>query len=306
LPYAPELLEIGVGFAPFDQEPDAIGEHVYVVPTDTICRNDIALVRLDREISIAPRGMRLTTATLPGEEIMAIGYGMKDVSEAGRYERAGVEIQAVGPSTLYPEGRGTYPRTFSVGPAVCQGDSGGPALTDNDSVAGVFSLIIGDCLTANVANVYTQLAPYRDFIEESFADSGFEVIYETPPSATSGGDTGAGGAGGGETGDVSAGETANATGTGGLGETATTDGGGTTASGGSTGTSNATQDSAADTSGGSGGTEGTIAGRRKPKDGGCSCAVWQSPQGATPPAAALLAGLLAWRRRRSLKSISHS
>jgi hypothetical protein len=225
--------------------------------------------------------MRLTTTTLPGETITAIGYGQKDVQQAGRFERADVEILSVGPSTIYPEGANSYPRTFSVGPAVCPGDSGGPALSGSKAVLGVFSLIRGDCLAPSVRNFYTQLAPYASFIEQAFADSGFEPVDDAPPTTTTGGAAGAAG-------ETSADGGSAATSVGATGAMGSGGSGGGNAGSGGTSSDSTTASST---------TSGFIGGRRKPKDG-CNCGVageasWLG--GASPLFVAII-GLL---RRRS-------
>ena len=265
LPYSPERIEVRVGVNPFDKEPDAVGERVFSVATDTICRNDIALVLLDRELDVEPLPMRLTTPTLPGEEVTVLGYGQDDIDFIGRVERSGVPILAVGRSDLYPEGRNAYPRTFSVGPAGCPGDSGGPALSEAGAALGVFSIIVGNCMSSNVRNFYTQLAPFRSFIEDAFDTAGFTPIYETPPDTTgSGGTTGTAG---------QAGE-----GGAGLGGTAgsSTSGTGASSSGGSGGSGTDSGSGGDAGAKGEGGTGGRLLARRRPKDD-CACSAPGTP-----------------------------
>ncbi len=292
--YAPEDIEMYVGTSPYGAQATAIGEKVYVVATDSICRNDIALVRLDREVTVPPVAMRLTTPTYPGEEVMVIGYGQKDIDYIGRVERHDVPILAVGESTLYPEGKNSLPRTFAVGPAVCPGDSGGPSIADSGAVLGVFSLIRGNCMASNVRNLYTQLAAFRGFIEDAFTDSGIEPVYETEPADTSAGNAGgsSGAPGEGGAGASSGSDTA----TNGSGGSASAGSGG---KGGTDGTGGAPSSDSSTDAAGAAGTDGDgfIRGTRKPKDGcGCRTAGNQSSE---PGAlgALLLSGLMFVRRR---------
>jgi len=203
----PDQVEIRVGQVAGGNEP-ALGEKIYIMPTQTICKNDIAVVRVDRDFPVAPRAMRLTEPTYPHELVTVVGYGLTYTVEKGRHERHDVEIQAVGKSELYPVGRGAYDRTFRLGQAACPGDSGGPTLSDKGAVVGVFSIIINDCGSAAAQNYYTQLAPYRDFIESAFADSGFEVIHEpgTEPDGSAGAPSDSDGSGGSQATGGSAGE----------------------------------------------------------------------------------------------------
>jgi MYXO-CTERM domain-containing protein len=268
--------------------------------TTTICRNDLALILLDRELTDLPISpIRLKKGTSRGEELRVVGYGADETGNTRiRHTRSGLVVSMVGQSPFQTEPDMIPPRTFSTdGPALCIGDSGGPAFANQNVLAGVWSQVVGDCMTTGARNYFTDVGPFaNDLILPAFKTAGAEPWYEgtSGPGAVSTGGMG------------SAGETS----TGGSGGDGPTETGGTSGSGGSAGESGggsettggragsggreATGGSDAETGGTS--TGGNTGGLRK--KGGCTCGVVGAPSGQAEWALAPLAALALLRRRR--------
>ena len=189
----------------------AKGVSIFEATTDSICRNDIAFVLLNRALDQAPYNLpiaplRLFTGVQPGEDMRVVGYGIDD--DAGfnvRHTRGGLTVSKIGSSVLRPAGDNIPPRTFTIdGPVACIGDSGGPAFSDTGAVVGVFSQFVGDCTSALTVNYFTEVAPFwGDIVQRAFTASGYEPwlegnsepgLYGTGGAAGTGGDTSTGGA----------------------------------------------------------------------------------------------------------------
>jgi hypothetical protein len=208
-----ENIHVHIGVDPDDAgEPAAVGAEAFVVQTTSICRNDIALVLLDRSLPNLPvAALRLDAGNEKGEPLRAVGYGLDHESVIGvRNTLDGLRIDQVGESEFQPEGDPVPPRTFSTrGPALCLGDSGGPVFADTGAQTGILSQVVGPCEAATARNVFTQVAPFaRALIEPAFEAAGAEPIREMGSGATgAGGEGGAGtggtGAGGGSSGGAS-------------------------------------------------------------------------------------------------------
>jgi MYXO-CTERM domain-containing protein len=261
-------LTIYVGAA-FKEPVAALGAKVFATQTPTICRNDLAVIVLDREISGAPiMPVRLDRGNERGEVLRVVGYGQTEDSTAGvRRAKEGLTISQVGTSTFRPNGDAIPPRTFlTLGPALCIGDSGGPALSSAGAVTGIYSQLVGACNSPNARQYFTQVAPFAaDVIAPAFELAGYEPIAES--SSTNGGDAGAAGA-------PSPGEEAGAPGTG-----------------------------AGGNQNGSGGAAGGNVYRSPPGKGGCACStIGRADAGWLDRGAMALllggAGLAVARRRR--------
>jgi len=190
--YSFEEIAIYVGEVPDESEPAALGGELIAPGTDTICRNDVAFVVLDRDLDLPLRPVRLARV-VPNERVQVVGYGLNDTGYVARFERE-LGIIAVGESDLFPQGGNSLPRTFSVGTGPCPGDSGGPALSvETGEVLGVYSLVRGNCMTSTAINIYTHVGAFDSVVREAFAAAGHEELLEPPTS--SGGGTGVGGEG---------------------------------------------------------------------------------------------------------------
>ena len=279
-PIEPAGLKIYVGAE--NTEPlAAVGAKVFATQTPTICRNDIAVIVLDRELSGVPlMPIRLDRGNQRGEKLRVIGFGETELATQGvRLTKDGLTISQVGSSQFRADGDPIPPRTFlTLGPALCKGDSGGPALTSDGAVTGVYSQLVESCSSPNARQFFTQVAPFADeVLRPAFELAGYEPIVE-------GAATSDGGAGG-ESGSSGGAENVAEGGSAGAAESA----GGPSTSAGGNGSS----------------TDGSSS---PPEKGGCRCST-PARRGAGPSdwlATALMigAGFAVSRRRRSRERVA--
>jgi hypothetical protein len=189
----PETVQIYLGASP-DAEPAALGKRLFQTGSFQACRDDLAVVVLDRAIELG------TYSTLPrrphtqiGDELRLVGYGTgQRTGLVERRELPNVRVTDVS-SGLGEASISTPPRSFVVdGNTVCIGDSGGPALSMNgDELVGVYSRITGDCLSLESRNTFMLVAGYLDLIEEALNHGGGVAYFadDEPSPPTSGGKT---------------------------------------------------------------------------------------------------------------------
>lgn len=188
----------------------AKGKDVLGTESDTVCRNDLAFIVLDRDITTLPIApIRLYTPLRLATELYAVGYGLTETGGAEFRSRREVTVTDMG----------VPPRSFGVGQGPCQGDSGGPALDmQTGAVVGIYSMVWGTCTSDLVRNTYSHLFHFKDLTEKAFARAGKEPWLE----GNAGPGWNEGGAGGqaGAAGTGSAGETGSEAGTSGTGGSA--------------------------------------------------------------------------------------
>lgn len=273
----------------------AVGAKTFATQSTTICRNDIAVVVLDRQLSDVPISpVRLGAGNQRGEVLRVVGYGINNDPDAKnaigiRYTRTGPMISQIGSSEFNTDPDQVPPRTFvTEGPALCSGDSGGPAFADSGALTGVWSQVVGDCSASTARNFFTQVAPFEDeLIVPAFMEAGTLPWREgtTGPGEGTGGSAGAGG----ESGSGNAGGEVASGGTSGGSSGGAVASGGLSFSGGR------------DASGGIDATAGTGGLRKK---GGCTCNMPGIPSANANWLAAPLLGLGILLRRRATKSRS--
>jgi hypothetical protein len=188
-----ERIAVHVGVVP-GATASARGARVFTSESPHACRDDIAVVALDRSVTVPRYPALRRSPALVGERVLLLGYGIGEQRGAPtRKEVGGVRVSDVGLAAESASAANTPPRTFVVpGSTVCYGDSGGPALSmDTDALLGVYSRITGDCLAVESRNTFTLAAEFSDLMGAAFAFTG-ETASAEPPAVTP--DAGADGA----------------------------------------------------------------------------------------------------------------
>lgn len=171
--------------------PAGVGAQVLDDGAKNLCNHDIALIVLEKPIAdavISP--IRLEADVVKGELITAVGWGVTDKARSPqtRQQRAGVKVRGIG-----PDGSGVLPvppNEFNVGESICSGDSGGPAFAESGAVVGVVSRggngaaadpkdPAAGCV--NSFNIFTKVAPFKEFITNALASVDAEPWEENGP-----------------------------------------------------------------------------------------------------------------------------
>ncbi len=143
----------GLTFDP-DRAPQAYGRELFTDGAGVMCEHDIAVIVLDRSLTLAPPRAVRREPPRPGEPLTAVGWGFTDaISSMGtpvlpttRMKRADVRVLS-GASEVIRYVRqsgaviiaGAMSGEFLVGESVCNGDSGGPLFDAEGRIVGVTS-----------------------------------------------------------------------------------------------------------------------------------------------------------------------
>ncbi|MEI9936985.1 MAG: S1 family peptidase [Pseudomonadota bacterium] len=198
-PFVPSNITFHIG-AGEDEPVAAIGEKIFTTGAITLCKDDAAVVALDRELTNVPvAALRLGVGNQRGQAIRLVGFGRTEDGSTGvRKTRDDLKIQLLGASVYSDSSDPIPPNTFgTTGVSVCNGDSGGPAFTTKNAVTGVVSHG-ASCDSTTARRIFTELAPYEDMLlKPAFAYAGHEPILEASDangSAGAGGESGESGA----------------------------------------------------------------------------------------------------------------
>jgi MYXO-CTERM domain-containing protein len=177
--------------------PDANASKLFHPQNTTICNTDVALIVLDKSITVAPPlRVRMSSPVLANESVRAVGYGTNDqnLPIGTRFRRDNVSVLAVGSAvsaSMTPLGGNEFEATE----AMCTGDSGGPAIDEKTgAVVGVVSRG-GITCTDNSGHVYTSLSGFQSLFQQAFAVAGGSFVDEngTTPIDAGGGSSPDGG-----------------------------------------------------------------------------------------------------------------
>lgn len=180
----PTRLEVYVGAQP-SGEPAAHGRAIFSSESADACHDDVAAVVLDSALPLAFPALRSARATVVGENVRVLGYGLGDHPNAfERREIPDVRVIDVAKSDSLDDANATTPRrTFAIaGGTACFGDSGGPALSmSSGALVGVYSRITGDCFATESRNTFMQAARFADLFARAFELAGEAPTLEPGP-----------------------------------------------------------------------------------------------------------------------------
>lgn len=148
-----------------------------------MCGYDVALIILQNPISsVTPLVPRIDVPVQTGEAYVAVGYGE---NADGNQNPGRMMLGDLSVRCLSDECQQTYgvASTEFLGQAgICSGDSGGPALDDAGKIIGIVSRGSDPCATP----IYSEVAPWRDFIAQTVLEAAQTAGYRAPFWAYSG------------------------------------------------------------------------------------------------------------------------
>lgn len=168
----PEAIAVHLGPRPDLSAPGATVERVFAPDTESVCRNDIALLLLREPLEVPGAELRLDDSVFVGEPLTFVGYGTNEDGTLEQRRLPDRPVLAVGETETNPDAKGAMPRTFIVGPGPCHGDSGGPTFDEEGRISGVFSILRGDCASDEARSVVSDVAGFRAFVEDVLEETG--------------------------------------------------------------------------------------------------------------------------------------
>jgi MYXO-CTERM domain-containing protein len=157
------------------------------VPTtgDDMCGYDVALIILNTPVpaaKVTPLVPRIDRPVQPGESYTAVGYGVDENGQQnpGRMVLDNLSVDCV--SDGCQAGLGVATTEFMGSTGICSGDSGGPALDADGKIIGIVSRGSDPCATP----IYSEIAPWSDFITQTVIEAAASGGYEPPFWAYSG------------------------------------------------------------------------------------------------------------------------
>lgn len=161
--YAAQDIAVYTGGQIDGRAPDARGARIITDTSEVLCKYDVALLVLDRNLTRVPLARVRTTPPQASESVTVVGWGMTEdrTFPRARLQKSDVKITAVGP-TIYPDAMGTvatFAHEFHTQRSACGGDSGGPAFDANGALVGVVSRVftrgsrVNDCMGTVVFSI---------------------------------------------------------------------------------------------------------------------------------------------------------
>jgi len=155
------------------------------VPTtgNDMCGYDVALIILQNSVtSITPLVPRIDVPVQSGEQYVAVGYGVDatGAQNQGRMMLGDLAVHCLSDECGTPFGVASTEFMGQAG--ICSGDSGGPALDSEGKIIGIVSRGSNPCATP----IYSEVAPWRDFITQTVLEAAQDGGYRAPFWAYSG------------------------------------------------------------------------------------------------------------------------
>jgi len=158
--------------------------------TNSGCSHDIALIQLDKAVPGAKIAKVRLYALAVGEAARTVGYGESGNGNLtpGRYAKAGIKIDMVGPGNYSYKTKQSRtipvdvpPGEIVTGESTCFGDSGGPLFDGANNVIGVTSRGVDDsCIDR--PSIYSDTASHATLIKNAATSAGYPLTEATPPT----------------------------------------------------------------------------------------------------------------------------
>ena len=200
--FVPTTLTIALGATANGTTVAATGKQTFVDAGDNMCSHDIALILLDRDVEGAMIAAVRFDAVTKGETTATVGYGDdgSGTPTNGRYQRASLLVDAVGPVTTSYTTKDNKKIPFDVrsgelatGESTCFGDSGGPLFDAQGNIIGVTSRGV-DAECNDRPSIYSDTASHGALIKSAATAAGHPLADPVPaandPAADTTGDTG--------------------------------------------------------------------------------------------------------------------